>query len=85
MTEPTALDAYDRLAAVLDCLGTWDQTMDDLQPAATLVDLDAIARAVCVLDATARTALRRLEHCMLAGQPDPLGAASVFRPLGGQR
>jgi hypothetical protein len=57
----TPLDAYDRLAASLDCLTRWDQTIDALQPAAELIDLDTIARALCLLDATTRTALRGLE------------------------
>lgn len=60
----TAIDAYDRLAGLLDCLATWDNTLDDLQPASDVIDLDAIARAVCILDATTRTALRELEMAM---------------------
>jgi hypothetical protein len=57
----TPIDALDRLAALLDCLAAWGESIDDLEAVADLIELDGIARALCVLDAAIRTALLRLE------------------------
>jgi hypothetical protein len=61
----TPIDALDRLAGLLDCLSAWGESIDDLEAVADVIDLDAIARALCVLDATARTGLRSLEAGMV--------------------
>lgn len=61
----TPIDALDRLASLLDCLSAWGESLDDLEAVADVIDLDVIARALCVLDASARTGLRRLEVAMV--------------------
>jgi len=60
MTPLTAIDAAVALAECLDCLHNWTETLDALEPAG-LVDLDPIARAVCILNHVTRNALGQLE------------------------
>lgn len=49
------------MAALLDSLTAWGASIDDLEAVADLIELDGIARALCVLDAATRAALYRLE------------------------
>lgn len=61
----TLLDAYDRLAVLLDGLTGWGQVLDDLREVAAFIDVDDVARIVCVLDAKTRRTLRQLESAIV--------------------
>ena len=62
----TRLEACDRLGGLLELLGEWDHAIDELQSVSDLVDVDGIARAVCVLDARTRSAMRCIERALVA-------------------
>jgi hypothetical protein len=61
------LEACVRLAALLEGLSTCDDAIDNLQPLSSQIDPEVvIARAECILDAAARSALQVLEQALVA-------------------
>jgi hypothetical protein len=62
----TPLEAAAAIVDALTCLTGWDQLIEELDGSVgqepLQIDLDPLARAVCILDLRARAVLRQLER-----------------------